>query len=268
MSREMSPLVAAQVPTPRPVRSAVALPANCDTRATSDHVGAVTPCHRPIPVQRCRDLWCRQGTGASRHTQCARRRTGPAPRLLLRQPNHQPMPPMQIELRTRLQLDRAHIARLVDPAVRILQRNKYLHALPIGTERSKPKPASAAGEERPVPFAALLLEMRGRYGRPRPRGREGQPLDLTTLTGRAEPVRSGESLPARGALSIDRGQVGSASLWIARSARSFARSQQKDASIRYSPAPSRTRTAAPGRTASLVVELRKPGRIRPVGPVQ
>src|SRR6266508_1070430 len=36
----------------------------------------------------------------------------------------------------------------------------------------------------------------------------------------------------------------SASLWRARSARSFARWQQKDASIRYSPAPSTTRTSA------------------------
>ena len=65
------------------------------------------------------------------------------------------MPPMQIELRTRLQLDRAHIARLVDPAVRILQRNKYLHALLIGNERFEPEPASATREERPVPFAAF-----------------------------------------------------------------------------------------------------------------
>jgi hypothetical protein len=36
----------------------------------------------------------------------------------------------------------------------------------------------------------------------------------------------------------------SALLWRARSARSFARPQQKDASIRYSPAPSTTRTSA------------------------
>jgi hypothetical protein len=48
----------------------------------------------------------------------------------------------------------------------------------------------------------------------------------------------------RSAFAIGRGQVESTWLARARSARSLARSQQKDASIRYSPAPSTTRTAA------------------------
>ena len=62
---------------------------------------------------------------------------------------------MQIEGRTWPQLDRGLIAGLVDPAIRILQRNKYLHALLIGNERFEPEPASATREERPVPFAAF-----------------------------------------------------------------------------------------------------------------
>jgi hypothetical protein len=65
------------------------------------------------------------------------------------------MPPMQIEGRTLPQLDRGLIAGLLDPAIRILQRNKYLHALLIGNERFEPEPASATREERPVPFAAF-----------------------------------------------------------------------------------------------------------------
>jgi hypothetical protein len=86
-----------------------------------DHDGAMTPGQRPVSSRASRDLWCQRRPGASRHTQRPRRSVGIAPRLLLRQPDHQPMPPMQIELRTRTQLDRGHIARLVDPVVRILQ---------------------------------------------------------------------------------------------------------------------------------------------------
>src|SRR6266849_6010597 len=62
------------------------------------------------------------------------------------------MPPMQIELRTRPQIDRGHIVRLIDPAVRILQRNKYLHALLIGNERSEPEPASPPLRKTTYPF--------------------------------------------------------------------------------------------------------------------
>src|SRR6266849_5594417 len=67
------------------------------------------------------------------------------------------MPPMQIEPRTRPKIDRGHIARLIDPAVRILQRNKYLHALLIGNERSEPEPASAPCERRPTHSLCRLL---------------------------------------------------------------------------------------------------------------
>jgi hypothetical protein len=63
-----------------------------------DHDGAMTPGQRPVSSRASRDLWCRRRPGASRHTQRPLQRNGVAPRLLLCQPDHQPMPPMQIEL--------------------------------------------------------------------------------------------------------------------------------------------------------------------------
>src|SRR2546427_746443 len=93
----------------------------CRTSSKVRHRGHESP--RKLSSER--DLWPRRRTGASRHTQRPQRRLRTDPPLLLNQPDS-PMPPVQIELRTPPQLDRGHIARLVDPAVRILQRKKYL----------------------------------------------------------------------------------------------------------------------------------------------